>query len=370
MTKYRARSRKFVYICFAHMGNDKITIIDVARKAGVSKGTVDRVLHDRGEVSAKSIARVRKAIEELDYEPNLHASLLATRKARVIACLLPVFEEGEYWQKLHDGFVEGGRQVAHLNVRTEVFSYDQYDIRSFRRAADELLASEPSGVVLPPLFKGETMLLADRLATRGIPYVYVDTKLEEGGYLAYFGMPMYKSGYLCAALLTERVRPEDFRDVLIVRLNRDKTGQSDPTANRREGFLDYISANFPDCEVHSLFVNPSDCADVDRRLREFFESHPDVRNIVMFNSRVHLIAPFLASRPDPLRRVIGFDNLNGNIEMLKSGLADIIISQHTENQSAGAVRLLSDFILMHKSPAIRDNYMHMDILTRLNIENY
>ena len=352
------------------MGNDKITIIDVARKAGVSKGTVDRVLHDRGEVSARSAAKVRKAIEELDYEPNLHASLLATRKHRVIACLIPRFEEGEYWQKLYEGFVKGGRRVAPLNVRTEVFFYDQYDIGSFRKAADDLLAVSPAGVVLPPLFKGEAMLLAERLVSRCIPYVYVDTKLEESGYLAYFGMPMYKSGYLCAALLTERVRPEDFRDVLIVRLNRDRTGQSDPTANRREGFLDYISANFPDCKVHSLFINPSDSADVENRLGEFFASHPDVRNIVMFNSRVHLIAPFLASHPDPLRRVIGFDNLDANIEMLKSGLVDIIISQHTESQSAGAVAVLSDLVLMHKSPLVRDNYMHMDILTRLNYENY
>lgn len=352
------------------MGNDKITIIDVARKAGVSKGTVDRVLHDRGEVSAKSAAKVRKAIEDLEYEPNLHASLLATRKARMIACLLPRYEEGEYWQKIHNGFVKGGQQVAPLDVRTEVFFYDQYDPGSFRQAAADLLASGPSGVVLPPLFKGETMMFADQLAARRVPYVYVDTKLEEGGYLAYFGMPMYKSGYLCAALLTERMRPEDFRDVLVVRISRDKKGHSDPTANRREGFLDYISTNFPDCGVHSLFINPYDRSDVDGKLGAFFESHPDVHNLVMLSSRVHLIAPFLAAHPDPLRRVIGFDNLDANIEMLKSGLVDIIISQHTENQSAGAVTLLSDFILMHKSPALRDNYMHMDILTRLNYENY
>ena len=45
--------------------NGKVTIIDVARKAGVSKGTVDRVVHNRGEVSRKSAEKVRKAIEEL-----------------------------------------------------------------------------------------------------------------------------------------------------------------------------------------------------------------------------------------------------------------------------------------------------------------
>ena len=68
---------------------EKVTIFDVARRAGVSKGTVDRVLHNRGEVSEKTVRKVRKAIEETGYEPNLYASLLATRTPFVIACLLP-----------------------------------------------------------------------------------------------------------------------------------------------------------------------------------------------------------------------------------------------------------------------------------------
>ena len=57
------------------MQDKKITIFDVAECAGVSKGTVDRVLHNRGEVSKTSAEKVRKAIEELGYEPNLYARL-------------------------------------------------------------------------------------------------------------------------------------------------------------------------------------------------------------------------------------------------------------------------------------------------------
>ena len=49
----------------------KITINDVARAAGVSKGTVDRVLHARGEVSKKSREKVLKVIEELGFKPNM-----------------------------------------------------------------------------------------------------------------------------------------------------------------------------------------------------------------------------------------------------------------------------------------------------------
>ena len=46
---------------------NKVTINDVAKAAGVSKGTVDRVLHNRGEVSRKSKEKVLKVIEELGF---------------------------------------------------------------------------------------------------------------------------------------------------------------------------------------------------------------------------------------------------------------------------------------------------------------
>lgn len=348
----------------------KITIFDVAAKAGVSKGTVDRVLHNRGEVSKKSAEKVRRAIEELDYEPNFYASLLATRKNHVIACILPEIKPGEYWEKIRDGFLAGGTSVSHLNVETRLFTYDQYDPESFEKACRELIDSKPSGVVIAPLFKNGSMRLADELKSLEIPYIYVDTKLEESDYFAYFGMPMYKSGFLCASLMTERCTPDQVRDIAVIRIQRDKTRQSDPTINRRAGFTDFIDSNFPECRIHNVFIDPSKPETITPCLEKFFSEGPDFKFVVMFNSRVHLAADFLSKHPNPGRRVIGFDNIPANLEALRQSYVDILIAQHTESQSSLAVATLSDYILMHKRPPVRDNYMHMDILTPLNIENY
>ena len=59
---------------------DKIRIKDIARLANVSTGTVDRVLHNRGEVSDKSRAKVEKVLKEINYQPNIYASALASKK--------------------------------------------------------------------------------------------------------------------------------------------------------------------------------------------------------------------------------------------------------------------------------------------------
>lgn len=55
------------------MENKNYTIKDIARMAGVSAGTVDRVLHNRGDVSAASREKVQKVLDEIDYHPNMFA---------------------------------------------------------------------------------------------------------------------------------------------------------------------------------------------------------------------------------------------------------------------------------------------------------
>lgn len=130
--------------------NKKITIADVAKLAGVSKGTVDRVLHDRGGVSRKSMEKIRQVIDELGYEPNVYASMLATRRDHSIACILPESEKDDYWYLVREGFEKGGENISSMNISTRLFYYDQYSPESFRKACLQMLETNPSGVVLPP----------------------------------------------------------------------------------------------------------------------------------------------------------------------------------------------------------------------------
>lgn len=350
--------------------NNKVTITDVARLAGVSKGTVDRVLHKRGEVSKKSAEKVEKAIKELGYAPNLYASLLATKKEHLLICILPKYKNGDYWEMVYNGCYKGGENVSHLGIKVEVLFYDQYDINEFKEVCSKSIEKNPSGVILPPFFKNETLSFVQELTAAGIPYVYIDSKLEEESYTAYFGLPMLKSGYLCANLLTMRKKKEEVDDVAIVRITRDRARQSDPTIDRRAGFTDYMKENFPDARLHNIFIDPNDPKAAEAVLDSFFYEHPSVKYIVMFSSRIHLISKYLEEHPLEERIVIGFDNLNKNIEALKKGTVTMLISQHTENQSMKAVVLLAEIIILHKTVSVRDNFMHMDILTKFNAESY
>ena len=341
--------------------------MDIARLTGLSKGTVDRVLHNRGEVSKKSREKVMEAVRELGYQPDLNASILARREVHTIALLVPSDEKGSFWELALSSLGTVRENLLPMRIRIEHFSYDQYSEESFHEACRRMLDSDPSAVVIAPMFRAETLSLVGTLKDRGIPYVFIDSKLEIEGYAAYFGMPMYKSGYLCADLLTGG---KEVSDVLMVRVHRDKERQSDPTVNRRAGFMDYILQNCPACTLHSRFIDPADPEVTLATLEAFFAEHPNVRHIVMFNSRVHLLLPYLTAHPDRERRVIGFDNLEANISALRHGYVTMLIGQHPDEQVGLAIQALAELIVFGRQPARRDNFMHMDILTRYNIEDY
>ena len=68
---------------------DKIRIKDIAEHSGVSVGTVDRVLHNRPNVSKAAREKVEKTLKELDYHPNMYASALAYNKSYTSTALSP-----------------------------------------------------------------------------------------------------------------------------------------------------------------------------------------------------------------------------------------------------------------------------------------
>ena len=82
---------------------ERVRIKDIAKMADVSVGTVDRVIHGRSGVSESSRKRVEEILKQLDYQPNMYASALASNKKYAFACLLPLHEKGEYWTDVETG---------------------------------------------------------------------------------------------------------------------------------------------------------------------------------------------------------------------------------------------------------------------------
>lgn len=67
----------------------KVTIYDIAEKANVSIATVSKVINNKGRISEETRQKVKKVIEELNYQPNLFASALMGKKTKTVGLLIP-----------------------------------------------------------------------------------------------------------------------------------------------------------------------------------------------------------------------------------------------------------------------------------------
>lgn len=152
---------------------ERIRIKDIARLADVSVGTVDRVIHGRSGVSEASKKRVEEILKQLDYQPNMYASALASNKKYTFICLLPQHLEGEYWTAVELGIHEAIATYSDFNTSVKINYYDPYDYHSFVDASEAILTQQPDGVMVAPTAPQYTKGFTDQLQTLDIPYIYI-----------------------------------------------------------------------------------------------------------------------------------------------------------------------------------------------------
>jgi DNA-binding LacI/PurR family transcriptional regulator len=87
------------------------TIIDVARKAGVSVSTVSYAMSGTRHISEETRQRIMRAVEELGYHPNILARGLASKRTKIIALLYPTII-GDYLDDVQLDFIASVANVA------------------------------------------------------------------------------------------------------------------------------------------------------------------------------------------------------------------------------------------------------------------
>ena len=159
----------------------QLTIKQIAEKAGVSVGTVDRILHNRGSVSAEAMQAVQAVLEKYEYRKNLHTSAVAfkkTGKSIKLAAVIPFSKEGEYWWLIKEGLDRGLKEYNDIAITCHYSYFDQLDSFSCTKAFNQILEGDFSAVIIAPTFVEETKIFCEELDNRSVPYVFVDGTLS------------------------------------------------------------------------------------------------------------------------------------------------------------------------------------------------
>lgn len=351
------------------MLNERITIKDIAEKAGVSVGTVDRVIHNRPNVSPRAMAKVKKALEEMDYEPNMYASALASNKDYIFYCLMPKHESEAYWEEVEQGQNKACEARRDFHVYIKTLYYKRNDISTFTTAYQECLAANPSGVIVVPASLELTRQFTDQLHERNIPFIMLDSYMPDLRPLAFYGQDSFASGYFAAKMLMLIARNET--EIMLMKQTVDgKAVASKQQDNREVGFRHYMRDHFPNIniiEVDLPFVySRKKYTDI---LENYFSTHPKTHHCITMTSKAHLVGDFLLKTNRRNIQIMGYDMVGKNANCLRQGSISFIIAQHGYMQGYYSVDALARAIILHKN-VTPVNYMPIEILSKENVDFY
>ncbi len=351
------------------MEDQNYTIKDIARMAGVSAGTVDRVLHNRGDVSSQSKEKVQKILDEINYQPNVFAIGLAAKKKYSFLCLIPYYIGHDYWYSVVAGIEQAQRELRSFNVSVTYVYYDHGDKASYQDACLSIEKNKIDAVLIAPNFREETLALTTYLQNNNIVYAFIDFNMEEVDALTYIGQDSYKSGYIAAKILMRNYLPGDGQELALF-LSNNKNNPAEIQMQRRlDGFMQYLSEEYDGIAIHEVVLNKSNQDSNREILDDFFQKYPQATLGVVFNSRVYQLGEYLHRVGRRMKGLIGYDLLKANVELLKSDDVHYLIGQRPELQGYCGVKALCDRIVFKKHVE-SITYMPIDILIKENIDFY
>jgi LacI family transcriptional regulator len=345
----------------------KIKLTDIAKKSGVSIGTVDRVLHNRGEVSEKTRLKVLDIIKELNYSPDLLARTLALKKNLKVGLLLPKSTPTmEYWDLPKKGIAKALDELGHFGISTKEYYFDCYDSTSFLEKSEKLLSEPVDAVVLAPMLKKVSIEFCRNCSKKNIPVVLLDSQLENIETLSYIGHNSWFGGQVAAHLLSMALLEND--EILIAVIAHQHEDLL-PFQDRIRGFNNFF-ANRPGKRtsiIHEVKIHDSPLKTVFAELDKCIG--PKTKGVFVPNSRVYMVADYLVKNKLGNIVLIGYDLIEKNILHLKENNISFLISQGSEEQGYKAILTIVNSLLLKKQQP-QFQYLPIDILTKENIEFY
>lgn len=310
----------------------RITVHDVARRAGVSLATVDRVLNRRPGVRARTIEKVEAAISELGFARDMSASLLARSRDISLHFILPG-GANQFMTNLGLAVDDLSARLAPERIRITKSEVPPIDPQSLAQKLDDIDAATCDCAIIVGTAGAESRAAVERAEKRGLPVVTLVSDLPETGRRHFVGIDNRAAGRTAASLMGRFCGGKGRIGLVAGALTL-----ADHRA-RYEGFAEVISAEFPHIELIGPVEGRDNAEKTESCTRELLKTHSDLAGIYSMGAgNAGLIAAITSAHRTGMH-VIAHELTESTRDALKSGVLDVVIDQNPAGEIREAVSI-------------------------------
>ncbi|WP_352979224.1 LacI family DNA-binding transcriptional regulator [Mesorhizobium sp. M1378] len=315
------------------MSGRKTTFGDVAAAAGVSVGTVDRVINARGGVRAETEELVLRWARELRLDRALH--LRPTRLLRLGVLLLN--RTDPFLDGLVKGFLKAASDYSYLNLQVKLYPYELLDPRAIA-AKISAVALACDGLAInvfdDPLIRARLNEIAAKK-----PVFTLVSDLPNTRRIAYIGANGRTEGRVAGELMGRFVGPQGGQ-ILLISGPRSFHGHED----RELGFRSVLGERFPNCIVTGVFETFEDNKTTRLRTRSALKQNPAIVGVYNTSVGSQEIASLLAELGKGCSTTfITHELTEANRGLLQQGMLDAVIDQDPVLEARIAVQRFLSF---------------------------
>lgn len=334
-------------------------IKDIAELAGVSRGTVDRVLNNRNGVSPQTAEKIKEIAKALDYRPNKAGLALAAQKKKHTIGVILFSQNNPFFDEVMEGVQAKALELADYGV-TKLTRRVEFDLAAQLAAIDELTNEGIQGLLLAPYNHPAVQEKIDALVSMGIPVVTVNTDICGSKRMAYVGSDYIRGGQTAAGLLA--LMTEGETELGIITGSRNVLCHSE----RIRGLTETLKTSYPRIHIAKILENHDD----------EFESYALTKQLLQQNARINAIFFAAAGVFGGCRaiqesgrhpKVVTFDEVPTTLDMLRAGVISATISQQPRRQGARSLDLLFEYLTSGSLPEQDENFVEHSIKIRENI---
>ena len=341
-----------------------VTIRDIAKEAGVSRGTVDRVLHNRKGVNEEVAKRVRSIAEEMGFIPNLAGKALARRKQPLrIGCLLPSVGN-PFFEDVIEGFRQAERELSDFGISIYISQIKSFDLAVHLEAIKEMEKKKFDALCLTTIDVAPVVTLIDRISKSGTAVVTVNTDVSSKHRLCYVGPDYFLGGKTASGLLA-LVSKAEKQNILIVTGSFNIKGHQE----RIRGFLFGLEKHAIDFQIIDTIESLDDNEHSYERTLFCLKSNDQINCLYITAAGVQGACKAVQELGLEKKILIfSFDDIPSTRTLIEAGVITFTICQEPQRQGYDAIQKLFSY-LMHQNIPITDTVTRTIIKIRDNLED-